>query len=419
MAVPASDSVSRRRAIEGDRDCVEHRADRRRLVIAHVIHRLQVGGLENGLVNLINRLPHDQFKHIIVCLTDYTDFRERVAVDHEIYALHKRPGQDLGMYRRLWKLFRNLRPDIVHTRNLATLEAQAPALLAGVPVRIHGEHGRDVHDLDNTSRKYRWLRKAFRPVVQQYIALSRELEQYLATDIGVPARKLTVICNGVDVARFHPADHRAQPEELLPGPLRKERIIIGTVGRMEPVKDPLNLARAIVVLLRDRPDLRNRIGLMMIGDGSLRPKVQDLLDEAGLSELSWLPGAREDVPDLMQRMDLFVLPSLAEGISNTLLEAMASGLPVVATDVGGNGELVISGETGTLVERASDLALARAIEHYVTDEPMREKHGARARERAVQEFSIDAMVDRYADVYESAAARFSRRRQGARNGALR
>jgi len=296
---------------------------------------------------------------------------------------------------------------------------QAPALLAGVPIRIHGEHGRDVHDLDNTSRKYRWLRKTFRPVVQQYIALSRELEQYLATDIGVPERKLTVICNGVDIERFHPTDQGAGLDDRLPAPLRGKRFIIGTVGRMEPVKDPLNLARAVVVLLRDRPELRDRIGLMMIGDGSLRPQVQRLLEEAGLSELSWLPGARDDVPQLMRRMNLFVLPSLAEGISNTILEAMASGLPVVATEVGGNGELVAGGETGVLVERSNERALARAIEDYAVDEAMREEHGALARERAVREFSIDAMVGRYADIYESAAARLNRRRHGARNGAMR
>ncbi|MEJ2347452.1 MAG: glycosyltransferase, partial [Gammaproteobacteria bacterium] len=148
-------------------------------------------------------------------------------------------------------------------------------------------------------------------------------------------------------------------------------------------------------------------------------QVQRLLDETGLSKLSWLPGACDDVPHLMQQMDLFVLPSLAEGISNTILEAMASGLPVVATDVGGNRELVVSGETGALVERADQQALARAIEVYVIDEAMREEHGARARVRAVQDFSIDAMVDRYAHIYESAATRLNRRGQGAHNGALR
>jgi glycosyltransferase involved in cell wall biosynthesis len=184
---------------------------------------------------------------------------------------------------------------------------------------------------------------------------------------------------------------------------------------MEPVKDPLNLVRAISILLRTRPELREHIGLIMIGDGSLKPHVQQLLDEAGLSTSSWLPGARDDVPQLMQRMNLFVLPSLAEGISNTILEAMASGLPIVATDVGGNGELVASGQTGVLVERADELALARAIEDYVVHEHMREEHGIRARTRTVREFSIDIMINRYAQIYESAVARLNRRRRGARN----
>ena len=123
-------------------------------LIIHVIYRLAVGGLENGLVNLINRMPAGLYRHAIVSLTDISNFRQRITrQDVACIALHKRPGHDLRMLWQLWRLFRERRPAIVHSRNLAALDAQLPAWLAGVPARIHGEHGRDVHDLDGSSRK--------------------------------------------------------------------------------------------------------------------------------------------------------------------------------------------------------------------------------------------------------------------------
>ena len=166
-------------------------------LVVHVIHRLQVGGLENGLANLINSMPPGRYRHAVVALTDHTAFRSRLPAHVPVYDLHKRPGQDPGLYLRLWRLFRKLRPDIVHTRNLSALEAQIAAALAGVPARVHGEHGRDVHDLDNTRRRYRWLRRGISPVVQAYIPLSRELERYLVNEVGIPAGKVTrCFCSG-------------------------------------------------------------------------------------------------------------------------------------------------------------------------------------------------------------------------------
>ena len=370
-------------------------------LIAHVIYHLAVGGLENGLVNLINQMPRGCYRHAIICLTDFTDFRNRITIpDVEVYALHKRPGKDYRIYADLWRLFRRLKPEIVHTRNLSTLEAQFPAFLAGVSCRIHGEHGRDVHDLDGNSKKYQLLRRLSRPFVHQYIALSSELLLYLHECIGVPGRKLSHICNGVDTVRFSPATSPARV--LLPDKLiGADKIIIGTVGRMESVKDQLGLAQAFIHLIKEHPENSENLRLVMIGDGSLRNPVRSLIDKAGLSEIVWLPGDREDVPELLQMMDIFVLPSLAEGISNTILEAMASGLPVVATDVGGNSELVVRNKTGFLVPRSNPVALSQAIQRYIDDPDLRRLHGSRARRRCEDEFSIDTMVLRYQELYDA------------------
>ena len=370
-------------------------------LIAHIIYRLDVGGLENGLVNLINRLPPARFRHAILCLDDYNEvFRQRLQVPVEVYALHKRAGQDLGLYVRLWRLLRRLRPAIVHTRNLSALESQLPAWLAGVRGRVHGEHGRDVHDLDNTRRKYRWLRRAFRPLVRRYIPLSRDLASYLIDDIGVSPARISTICNGVDLDRFHPCQTERACRAVLPvGFAGPEQLVIGTIGRLERVKDQMTLARAFAELVASEPDGAHRFRLVIVGDGSQRDAIATFVRESGLDEIVWMAGTRNDVPECLRAFDVFVLPSLGEGISNTILEAMGSGLPVIATAVGGNGELVEPDVTGYLVPRADPSAIAEHLRHYARHPAVRAEHARHARQRAERDFSLAGMVERYAQVY--------------------
>jgi len=380
---------------------------RRVPLIVHVIYRFGVGGLENGLVNLINLMPAEDYRHAIVCLTEATDFRARLQREVPIFELHKRPGHDLGLYHRLLRVFRNLRPDIVHTRNLAAIEAQVPALLAGVPVRVHGEHGRDVADVDGTSLKYRVLRMLLSPMVDRFVPLSRDLTAYLRERVHVPARKIVTICNGVDLDRFRPREFQSSDgmRACLPsGFVSPHTVVIGSVGRMEAVKDPLTLVRSFIELVAARSELRDVARLVMVGDGSLRQRVLAMLREANCDDIAWLPGSRDDVADLLRAMDLFVLPSLAEGISNTILEAMASGLPVVATDVGGNGELVIRGETGSLVPRRDTRAMSAAIARYLDDRSILAEQGSAARRVAEQRYGIDDMVGNYQTLYEELLA---------------
>lgn len=379
-----------------------------RIHVCHLVYRLDYGGLENGLVNLVNSLPAERYRHSIVCLAGYSDFSRRLREGVDVIDCPKRPGQDFGLYVRLWRLLRELRPTVMHTRNLSTLEGQLPALLAGVPVRIHGEHGHDVHDLDNLKQRYRLMRRAFAPLVTQFTTVSRLLERYLLHDIGVARAKVERICNGVDTARFAPAADSARAI-LAEAPFDAGgRVVVGTIGRMQPVKDQLTLARAFVELLTRRPGLRERLALVMIGDGPLRAEVVTMLDAAGLSELAWLPGTRADTPELLRAFDLFVLPSLAEGISNTILEAMATALPVVATNVGGNPELVADGKTGRLVQRDDPSALAAALEAYVDDPARLRVHGEAARARVEAELSLSRMVEQYDRLYTRLTAGLTR-----------
>lgn len=370
-----------------------------RPLIAHVVFRFDTGGLENGVVNLINCMPKDAYRHAVIALTEITDFRKRIARDDvDFFALNKPPGHAFQIYPALFRLFRKLQPSIVHTRNLGALEATLPAWFAGVPVCVHGEHGRDIEDMHGTKKKYHWIRRIYSPFVKHYIALSKDLEHYLTYPVGIAAKRVTQIYNGVDASRFHPSPKR---QEIAGSPFNHPEFwIIGTAGRMQAIKDQTNLAKAFVMAMEQAPSLRSRLRLIMVGDGPLRQCSSDILNAAGLSDCAWLPGERTDIPDIMRGLDCFVLPSLGEGVSNTILEAMASGLPVIATAVGGNTELVVENQTGHLVPPADPAALAKAIVEMANASENAEIMGDNARSMVEKHYSLSAMVRNYQQIYD-------------------
>lgn len=386
-------------------------------LIAHVVYRFDTGGLENGVVNLINHLPESAYRHVVIALTEVTDFAQRLRrSDVRCIALHKPPGQTWWLYPRLLRLLRELRPAIVHTRNLAALEVQPAAWLAGVPVRLHGEHGRDVGDLDGSNRALQRVRWLYRPFVHHYLALSRDLQRYLIDKVHVPAERITQVYNGVDLQRYQP--NGGQPQPIAGCPFDPARHwLVGTVGRMQTVKDQPTLARAFVRALQREPALRERLRLVLVGDGPLRAQCAAVLAEAGMADLAWLPGERADVPAVMRGLHAFALPSLAEGVSNTILEAMATGLPVAATAVGGNVELVQEGVTGLLVPAADPDALAGALIALAADPGRAAGMGRAGRAAAEARFSLDAMVSTYRQVYDRQLAASCRKSgQGAGRG---
>jgi sugar transferase (PEP-CTERM/EpsH1 system associated) len=381
-------------------------------LVLHVLFNFAVGGLENGVVNLINRMAESNWRHGIIALSEVSpEFTQRVRrSDVGYWSMRKAPGHALSLYPRLIRLFRELRPAIVHMRNLAALEVSAAAWAAGVPVRIHGEHGRDVGDLDGSSRKYQWVRRLYSPFVTQHVALSKDLERYLVERVGVRATKITQIYNGVDVVRFAPGQDGRAAIAGCPF-VHPELFIVGTVGRMQEVKDPLNLVRAFALAVAGDAEARRRLRLVMVGDGPLRGEVARMLERAGIAELAWLPGERNDVHEVMCGFDCFVLPSLAEGISNTILEAMATALPVVATRVGGNAELIIEGETGSLVPAADPRSLAAAMLRYCGDRGRARAHGLAGRRLVERHFSLERMVEEYEALYAGLLARHGRARR--------
>jgi sugar transferase (PEP-CTERM/EpsH1 system associated) len=379
-------------------------------LIAHIVFRFDYGGLENGLVNLVNRLPADRFRHAIVALDGVgEDFRRRLQRPGvPVLSIGKRPGKDLPSYYRMWRTLRRLQPDIVHTRNLGTLDMQLAAAAAGVRRRVHGEHGWSPADPQGLDPRNLRLRRLLRSLPRGYVAMSRDIARWLEQSIGVPAARIHQLYSGVDAGRF-------RPEGAFPADLPWPRdpgagappVILGSVGRFDPIKNHAGLLRAFRAILERHPEWRGRLRLIIAGDGPMRGDLEALAQELGLEDSAWLPGARSDVPELMRAMDVFVLPSINEGISNTILEAMATGRPVVAGRAGGNPELVVDGLTGALYDQGDPNGLATAMEQYVQQADLRQSHGEAGRRRVIEQFSLDAMVTRYGEFYDDVLGRRS------------
>ena len=373
----------------------------RRRRVVHVVYSFSIGGLENVIVQLINRLPADEFEHIVLSLTTISDFKDRITQPGvQFIALNKPSGHAIPLYPRIYKLLRQLKPDIVHTCNLAALEIAPLAWLARVPLRIHAEHGWDAHDPNGSNPRYRKLRKIYTPFVSHYVAVSRDIDDYLAQAIGIPPKRHSLIANGVDTDTFSPKGHAPASVPgcpFVPG----EHWLMGTVGRLQTVKNQPLLARAFVKLIKDHPEAALRIRLVIVGEGGLRADIESILATAGLQHLAWMAGARNDVAQIMQALDCFVLPSQAEGTSCTLQEAMACGLPVVATAVGGTPDLVEEGMTGHLVPSEDAQAMANALWRCYSEPETAARYGQTARARALVHFGLAGMIDRYRSLFST------------------
>ena len=217
-------------------------------LIAHVIFKLDFGGLENGLVNIVNRMPPERYRHAIVCLAGFNpEYRRRISrKDVDVIPIGKRPGKDFPAYALVWKTLRRLRPDIIHTRNLGTIDLQWVAAAAGVPRRVHGEHGWEASDPRGQNRKNLRIRRACRPVIHRYVPMSQDIARWLERDVRVNPARIRQIYSGVDTERFRPSpptlsrhsrEREQSPHPSHPLPLTRAR-------GQSPHPNPLPLTRA-------------------------------------------------------------------------------------------------------------------------------------------------------------------------------
>jgi sugar transferase (PEP-CTERM/EpsH1 system associated) len=372
-------------------------------LVVHLIYRLDFGGLETLVVECVNRMPADKYRHAIVCLTDYTDFAKKITKPGvEIHALHKAPGLSPQTHVAVWKLLRQLRPTILHTYNLSAIEYNVVARLAGVPVRVHAEHGREATDPEGKNRKHNLLRRLMIPFIDMYVPVSGDLQRWLKNVIGVPDKKNLLVNNGVDTTGFEPGhDSVTQAQEQ---PFSADCFVIGTVGRIQAVKNQAGLIDAFIRLLALLPAEKARLRLAIVGDGPLLPAIREKISAAGIADHVWLPGARTDIANIMRGFSVFALSSIAEGTPVTILEAMATGLPVVATRVGGIPEVVVDQLTGTIVPSGDSEALATALASYVSQPELATQHGAAGRLRIEQKYSMTAMLAAYMRLYDELCA---------------
>lgn len=368
-----------------------------RPLVVHVIHRLDYGGMEAVLVDLINAMGDEPYRHAVICLRDYTAFRDRIrSPDVAVYALGKRDGKDFSNYWRLLRLLRRLRPVLVNTYNLATIDAAPFARLVGAKV-VHAEHGWQV-ERDSVPSKHKMLRRMMSPFIDRFVAVSEDLGDWLRSAVGLSVAKLSCIHNGVDATKFSKDDFIRQAGRRRLG-VEERTFVVGTVARLDPIKAQADLIEAVARLVQDGETVRP-VKLFIVGEGPERARLEALIAERGLPEHVSLMGAQDAVAELLAAFDVFALPSHNEGVSIAILEAMASGLPVVATRVGGNPEVVSDGKSGLLIEAGAVEALAAALARYRDDVELARAHGTVGRTRMQAEFSLQNMVERYLRLYD-------------------
>ncbi len=361
--------------------------------VLHIIDSFNVGGLENGLINIINLSQGTEIDNNICCIRKSGSAEKRLKHQIPIFEMHKRPGNDPFLIFKLFRLIKREKPDVVHTRNWGTVDGILAALLAGVPVIIHGEHGWDAGDPKGMNFKRRIARKIFSLFIRKFVAVSDDIGKWLIESCGISAKKVQVIINGVDICKF---DLRDRPAELEKKWGLKGKTVIGTVSRLDPIKRIDLLIQAIARITENREDLC----LLIAGDGKKRKQLETLAQETGVSKHVVFLGTIDGVDKIYNLMDIFVLISENEGISNTILEAMASGLPILATNVGGNPELVDHMENGLLINPKDVSAVVDALRYYIDHPDRQAVFSKNSRKKAVEHFALKKMVQNYLTLYK-------------------
>lgn len=355
----------------------------RRLRIVHVALGTSMGGMEKLLVDFARLTCRKRFEPDFVSLQEKGVLAAEIENQHcPVVTFDKQPGFKAGLVLRLASYLRTLRPDIVHTHNAGGfVYGTISARLAGVPRLVHTQHGCRFAKSKSDIRLFRWLSR----IADRMIGVSDEIRTLLIS-LGIDAGRTDVIRNGVDLDRF---PHRGVNPD---GPAI-------LVARLSPEKNVETLIRAMKTIASAHHLSPAGIRLEIVGDGVCRSDLESLTDSLGLRGIVHFHGQRSDVASLLSRASMFVLPSLTEGISLTLLEAMASGLPVIATDVGGNREVVVADQTGLLVPTQNPAALAAAMLQMQQQPDSGQRMGRAGRHRVEQHFSLDSMIRSYQDLY--------------------
>jgi sugar transferase (PEP-CTERM/EpsH1 system associated) len=375
---------------------------RRPLRVLHVVTRLSVGGTEYVLSNVVKGLGRGLFDHRICSTRGFDPAFARLPLLEGRLHLAGKPGAGFQfMVPRLARIMRECRADIVHSRNWGAIEAIPAARVAGVPIAIHSEHGYEAETLAGLPGRQRLFRRLIYPLADAVFTVTEDLRTFHAREAWTPADRIRVIHNGVDVERFAPCPEAGREIRRELG-LSPEAFVAGTVGRMVAIKDQGILLKAVAELVREGIDAH----AVLVGAGPEMARLRSLVDASPeLTNRVVLPGVAERIPAFLAAFDVFVLPSLREGMSNTVLEAMASALPVVATRVGGNPDLVEDDVTGWLFPPGDVAGLAAMLRRLAADSGLVRRLGEAGRRRVLEHFTLERMCRDYRNLYLELADR--------------
>jgi sugar transferase (PEP-CTERM/EpsH1 system associated) len=366
--------------------------------IMHIVDTLAVGGLQNGLANLIDRMETSRFEHVVCAMRPIDEANMQRFFPGRARVMSLSTEESASRFQ-IWTLARKIRavePDIVHTRNWGTGEGQLAARYVGGCRCVHSEHGIDWDTTTNEPKRRILFRRMAFQLADRVLSVSYQLRDLHARRTGFPARKIAVIHNGVDSRLFFPdASVRGRVRRELG--VGEDELCLGCVGNLIPVKDHITLLKAVDEFAKGGRPWR----LLIAGDGPEFSKLAEFVNghEIWKDRITFL-GRSSSVPELLKAMDVYISSSLTEGISNSVLEAMATGLPVVVTATGGNPEVVVDGESGLLFPVGDWLRLANHLRSLEAQRELRTVLGQRALRRVREEFSIDSMVGNYTRTYE-------------------
>lgn len=358
----------------------------------HVVHSLGAGGMENGVVNVIRGLQGNGFAFGVACLTTAGPFRERLPADVPVVELHKQAGISPQLVRRLARSLVDFQPDVIHTHNWAPLIYGVLArLLVGRGRILHGEHAQ-LSPAELLPRRL-WSRRLLFRLVERVHTVSQAQRQELIS-LGFAASKIEAVINGVDVQKFRPAGDPAAAKSALGLP--EDALVIGMVARFGPFKRHVELIEAFEAVADRHPEARL---LLVGGDGSLEQEVIQRVAASPCTDRIRLTGFMADPLPAYQAMDLLVVPSLNEGLSNAALEAMATQVPVLAHDACGNAELIGDSEAGWVRSLQSPKQMAEALNFCLGSSLKLTENARSARNRASQRFSLQSMTQGYCGIY--------------------
>ena len=313
-----------------------------------------------------------------------------------IFSLNKKPGNNVNIPLKIARYCRQNNISIIHSLGWATYAEGLIAAKLASKRFIFSYRGKTIEDTVHIPKRRIMAQRFFALLCDQILTNSNVSRQEYAQYIGISAAKISVVYNGVNINKFTPEKSNRSDLKNQLG-ISDNDIVVGSVARFDPVKNIPELVRAFSGLNKNKhPNCK----LLVIGDGPDRKFIDSLIKTSGIKNSVILPGMKRNIPDWLRIMDIYVQPSIFENIPNAILEAMATGLPVVATDVGGVKEVLKEGQTGILVPLGNTKSMTNAIGSLVNDLELRKKMGVQGRSLACTKYSIEKMVSEYENTYK-------------------